>query len=152
MALVYLLLGTNLGDRTANLKTARGLLEEAFGQREAASPIVETKACGFDGPDFLNRVEVYRTRKSSRTVLDLCKKIEKRMGRAETPEFRADGSRVYHSRIIDIDILEYRLAASPGASVRINTPSLTVPHPQVTSRPFVRPLLDEALRQTIKTK
>ncbi|MCR5560832.1 MAG: 2-amino-4-hydroxy-6-hydroxymethyldihydropteridine diphosphokinase [Bacteroidales bacterium] len=152
MALVYLLLGTNLGDRTANLKTARGLLEEAFGQREAASSTVETKACGFDGPDFLNRVEVYRTRKSPRTVLDLCKKIEKRMGRAETPEFRADGSRVYHSRIIDIDILEYSLAASPGASVRINTPSLTVPHPQVTSRPFVRPLLDEALRQTIKTK
>ena len=63
MALVYLLLGTNLGDRTANLAAAHGFLEEAFGPREGASPTVETEALGFVGPAFLNRVEAYRTRR-----------------------------------------------------------------------------------------
>lgn len=151
MALVYLLLGTNIGDRTANLKAARGLLVDTFGPCAAASPTVETEACGFDGPAFLNRVEVYRSRKRPATVLALCKGIERHMGRTDAPEYRADGSRVYHNRIIDIDILEYRTAAEPGKSLKISTPELVVPHPQVAERPFVRPLLDNALEQTIKT-
>lgn len=151
MALVYLLLGTNLGDRTANLKAARGLLEEAFGPCAGASPVEETEACGFDGPAFLNRVEVYRTRKRPAAVLALCKGIERQMGRTDAPEYRADGSRIYHDRVIDIDILEYRTAAEPGKSLKISTPALVVPHPQVTERPFVRPLLDIAIEQTIKT-
>lgn len=150
MALVYLLLGTNLGDRSANLKTARGLLEKAFGPCAGASPIEETEACGFDGPAFLNRVEAYRSRKRPAAVLALCKGIERQMGRTEAPEYRADGSRIYHSRIIDIDILEYRTAAEPGKSLNICTPELVVPHPQVAERPFVRPLLDIAIEQTIK--
>lgn len=150
MAIVYLLLGTNLGDRSANLGQAKCLLEKEFGPAQGASQTVETQALGFDGPAFLNRVEAYRTRRSARTVLERCKQIERQMGRSETPEYRPDGSRIYHSRIIDIDILEYRLASDPGRSVQINTPALRVPHPQVEGRPFVRPLLDAAIKQTIK--
>ena len=144
MALVYLLLGTNLGNRTANLKAARGQLEGIFGPCAGASPTEETQACGFDGP-------AYRTRKRPATVLAICKGIERKMGRTDAPEYRADGSRVYRSRIIDIDILEYRTAAQPGKSLNISTPVLVVPHPQVTERAFVRPLLDKAIEQTIKT-
>ena len=152
MAIIYLLLGTNLGDRTANLAAARGFLEGIFGLCEGASPTVETEACGFTGPAFLNRVEAYRTRRKPAAVLAECKGIERRMGRTDAPEYRADGTRVYHNRVIDIDILEYRTAAAPGKSLQINTPDLTIPHPQVEDRPFVRPLLDAAIEQTIKTK
>ena len=151
MALVYLLLGTNLGDRALNLRTASSFLEEAFGSREGASATQETEAVGFDGPAFLNRVEAYRTRRQPAAILEICKRIEKRMGRSEVPQYRPDGSRIYHSRIIDIDILEYRLASDPSKSITVNTPVLAIPHPQVVSRPFVRPLLDEVLKQTIKT-
>lgn len=152
MALIFLLLGTNIGDRTANLNAARSLLEASFGPCAGASLTVETEACGFFGPAFLNRVEAYRTRKRPAAVLALCKEIERQMGRTDAPEYAADGSRIYHNRIIDIDILEYRTAAEPGKSLEISTPELTIPHPQVLVRPFVRPLLDIAIEQTIKTK
>jgi 2-amino-4-hydroxy-6-hydroxymethyldihydropteridine diphosphokinase len=56
------------------------------------------------------------------------------MGRKDAPEYAADGSRIYHDRIIDIDILFY-------GDLRLNTPLLTIPHPQVESRSFVRELL-----------
>lgn len=152
MALVYLLLGTNLGDRVANLKSAHGYLEGIFGPSVGESPTVETQACGFDGPAFLNRVEAYRTRRKPDMVLSICKGIERKMGRTDTPEYDDAGKRIYHSRVIDIDILEYRTAATPEKSLEIKTGTLTIPHPQVAERPFVRPLLDRALEQTIKTK
>ena len=151
MALVYLLLGTNLGDRALNLRTAGSFLEEAFGSREGESAVQETEALGFDGPAFLNRVEAYRTRRQPAPILKLCKRIERQMGRSGAPQYKPDGSRIYHSRIIDIDILEYRLESDLSKSITVNTPVLTIPHPQVASRPFVRPLLDEVLKQTIKT-
>lgn len=152
MALAYLLLGTNLGDRTANLDRAGGLLEGYFGPRIGFSRTEETKAVGFEGPDFLNRVEVYRTRRKPMGVLSVCKAIERKMGRREILEYRPDGSRVYHSRIIDIDILEYRPSESAAESLTIDSPALMIPHPQVRERAFVRPLLDETIKQTIKTQ
>ena len=53
-------------------------------------------------------------------------------------EFAADGSRIYHNRIIDIDILLY-------GKRRVSSPTLTIPHPQVEERPFVKPLLEQVL-------
>ena len=147
--MVYLLLGTNLGDRKANLETAGRLLEEAFGLCEGASRTLESEALGFEGPAFLNRVEAYRTRMRPASVLRACKTIERRMGRTDAPQYRPDGSRIYRSRIIDIDILEY-WPAKAGKSLAINTLELTVPHPQVVSRAFVRPLLDQVKKQTKK--
>lgn len=149
MPAVYLLLGTNLGDRRANLAAAMHALEGQFGKPEAVSKIVETEAVGFDGPAFLNCVARYRTRRRPHTILRLCKAIEHDMGRRETMEFREDGTRVYHDRIIDIDILLYcpvrSASAAPGGSVVLDSPDLTIPHPQVESRAFVRPLLEEVL-------
>ena len=130
-----LLLGTNLGDREANLCEALRRLDAAFGGRRLRiSPVLQTQACGFTGPDFLNQAVVYSTRRSPESVLRLCKRIERAMGRKDAPEYAPDGSRIYHDRIIDIDILFY-------GDIRLSTPLLTIPHPQTESRPFVKDLL-----------
>lgn len=133
--LVTLALGSNLGNRESNLKIALNMLSIALGsQPEALSPILETEAIGFEGPSFLNQAVRFRTTKSARTILTICKHIERQMGRTDAPEYAEDGSRIYHDRIIDIDILLY------GKS-KIDTPELTVPHPQVESRPYIKELL-----------
>ena len=134
---LYLLLGTNLGDREANLETALAALDAAFkGRRLRQSKIIETEACGFSGPPFLNAVVVYASARKPESVLRICKQIERSMGRTDAPEYAPDGSRIYHDRIIDIDILLY-------GDIQLCTPELTIPHPQVVSRPFVAPLLEQ---------
>lgn len=52
MAEVYLLLGSNLGDRKANLKRALAMLDTALGPRKKQSEVLDNKALGFEGPDF----------------------------------------------------------------------------------------------------
>lgn len=132
---VTLALGSNLGNRENNLKVALNMLDIALESRPVAlSPVLETDAIGFEGPSFMNQLVRYRTAKSARTILEICKHIERQMGRTDAPEYAEDGSRIYHDRIIDIDILFY------GKS-RINTPELTIPHPQVESRPYIKELL-----------
>ncbi len=136
---LYLLLGTNLGDREANLQTALAALDRAFkGRRLRMSEILETEACGFSGPPFLNAVVVYESARSPERILQICKRIERSMGRTDPPAYGPDGSRIYHDRIIDIDILLY-------GSLSLRTPELTIPHPQVSTRPFVAPLLQQVL-------
>ena len=133
---LVLLLGTNLGDREANIRRALEALDKAFGGRRVKlTKIIETEACGFDGPPFLNAVVVYRSARKPENVLKICKQIERSMGRTDAPEYASDGSRIYHNRIIDIDILFY-------GEHSVSTPQLTIPHPQVHSRPFVRQLLE----------
>ena len=130
-----LLLGTNLGDRRANIDEALRRLDKAFyGRRLRISPIIETEACGFDGPPFLNAAVVYASARKPQTILQICKQIERSMGRTDGPEYAPDGSRVYHDRIIDIDILLY-------GDLRLNTPTLVIPHPQVGTRAFVGEML-----------
>ena len=133
---LVLLLGTNLGDREVNIQLALEALDKAFGGRRVKlTQIIETEACGFDGPPFLNAVVVYRSARKPENVLKICKKIERSMGRTDAPEYAPDGSRVYHNRIIDIDILFY-------GEHSVSTPQLSIPHPQVHSRPFVKQLLE----------
>lgn len=133
---LVLLLGTNLGDREENIRQALEALDKAFGGRRVKiSDIIETEACGFDGPPFLNAVVVYRSARKPENVLKICKQIERSMGRTDAPEYAPDGSRVYHNRIIDIDILFY-------GEHSVSTPQLSIPHPQVHSRPFVKQLLE----------
>ena len=133
---LVLLLGTNLGDREENIRRALEALDKAFGGRRVKiSDIIETEACGFDGPPFLNAVVVYRSARKPENVLKICKQIERSMGRTDAPEYAPDGSRIYHNRIIDIDILFY-------GEHSVSTPQLSIPHPQVHSRPCVRQLLE----------
>lgn len=136
LPLVTLLLGSNLGDRGGALAEAERRLDALFGATAVQrSEILETEAVGFDGPAFLNRVLRYRCPLSPHRLLDACKRIERQMGRTDAPEYGADGRRIYHNRIIDIDILFF-------GDRKIRSARLTVPHPQVESRPFVRQLLE----------
>lgn len=134
---LYLLLGTNLGDREANIEAALKALDVAFkGRRLRMSRITETEACGFSGPPFLNAVVVYESARKPERILKICKQIERSMGRADAPEYAPDGTRIYHDRIIDIDILLYGF-------IQVHTKDLCIPHPQVKTRPFVATLLNQ---------
>ncbi|MCR5276411.1 MAG: 2-amino-4-hydroxy-6-hydroxymethyldihydropteridine diphosphokinase [Bacteroidales bacterium] len=132
---VYLGLGSNLGDRRANIEKALELLDEAVGTHwEALSSIIETPAQGFDGPPFLNCAVRYRYTGTPHRLLDACQRIERRLGRRKHPLTDALGRRIYESRPIDIDILLY-------GERKIDAPRLTVPHPRMQERDFVmRPL------------
>ena len=127
---VFLSLGTNKGNRERNIRRALCLLNIALGKRyKAVSDIVNTKAAGFDGPDFLNCVAAYDLRLSPGALLRRCKRIERLMGRRDSPEYAPDGSRIYQDRIIDIDILLY-------GDLKVDEPGLKIPHPQLEARPF----------------
>ena len=149
---VFLGLGSNEGDRDCNLLRAVNLLDEAFGTHpERISRIVETPAWGFDGPDFLNLCLLYRLpRKGSHVehaseLFHTVKSIEEAMGRRhDEPLFDADGQRIYHNRIIDIDILCY------GAHI-IQTEELTIPHSLIGQRDFVKKPLLEISKPEIRT-
>lgn len=133
--LLYLSLGSNLGDRRANIEKALRILDSKLGGKHLwlEGPL-ETKAAGFDGPDFLDAAACYLCTKKPETVLRICKQTEMEMGRCDKPEYDSAGRRIYHDRIIDIDILMY-------GNLRINSQTLTIPHLQVEQRPYIKELL-----------
>ncbi len=119
---VLLGLGTNLGDRSANLRAAVDALA-AFFQVEAASPIYETAPMyDTDQGPYLNMAVVGATELEPRPLLDTLKAMERNLGRTR--------SRRYGPRRIDLDIIFYgdRIVAEPG---------LEIPHPRLTERAFV---------------
>ena len=134
---VYLSLGSNQGDRQARIDEALRRLDKAVGRPyDALSSVIETPAWGFDGPPFLNCVVRYRTARRPETLLKICKRIERAMGRRGAPEYGADGRRIYRDRPIDIDILLY-------GDLSVDTPELTIPHPLMREREFImRPLAE----------
>lgn len=122
MPLVYLSLGTNLGDRSANLENARNALQQAMTILRASS-IYETEPWGFqDQPAFLNQVLKVSTSFEPLKLLDFLKNVEAKMGRQAN--FR------YGPRLIDLDILLY------GRQI-IETQGLQIPHPRLHERAFV---------------
>ena len=140
---LYLGLGSNLGERELNLLKAVNMMDEAFGVRpERMSKIYETPSWGFEGPAFLNMCILYRLPVETPSVEHVTglfhrmKEIEKALGRSDTPEYDAYGNRVYHNRTIDIDILYY-------GKETINTEELTIPHPRIAERDFVKRPLKE---------
>ena len=148
---VYFGLGSNLGDRDINLLRAMNMMDEAFGTHpERISRIVETPAWGFDGPPFLNMCVMYRlvagesARSHALEILDRVKEIERALGRTEELQFDAGGRRIYHNRIIDIDILCY-------GGERINCDTLTVPHPLIGQRDFVKIPLREISKPALRS-
>ena len=128
----YLGLGSNLGDRAAALRGAIDRLQRAGLQITRASQIYETAPVGPvpDQPLFLNAVIESRTALSPATLLALCQRVERQMGRRRRV---AQGPRE-----IDIDLLLAERLVRDG-------PDPVLPHPQLTRRAFVlRPLLDLA--------
>jgi len=127
---ILLGLGTNLGDRTANLQAVWDALPPQV-QPLRASQIYENPPWGFaDQPDFLNQVFAAQTRLAPLDLLAHIKHIETRLGRI--PTFRNG------PRLIDIDILFY------GAQI-LSLPGLSLPHPRLQERAFMLiPLCDLA--------
>ena len=81
---VYFSLGSNLGDRGKNIKTALSLMDREFGkQYSALSSILETEPWGFDSDDlFLNCAVMYDLDIPCDEILAVCKKVEMLMGRS----------------------------------------------------------------------
>lgn len=142
---VYFSLGSNLGDREANILEALRRMDEAFGVHYSAlSSLIETEPVGFSGGKFLNAAVLYRIpAESPLWTLYMVKSIEQEMGRTDSPEYDSEGKRVYHSRIIDIDILFY------GREI-IDIPELTIPHKGIADRPFVMVPLRQIARRSLR--
>lgn len=132
---VYLSLGSNVGDRESNLKSAIARLRE-LGEVTAVSSIYETEPVEYTNqPWFLNCVVKLETEKMPRQLLAQLLAIEHAMGRRRVP---ASGPRIKGPRSIDIDILLF------GHSV-VDTAGLTIPHPALHERRFVlEPLVEIA--------
>ncbi len=127
---VYLSLGTNMGDRAANLKQAVTSLTPQMTVKKK-SEVYETPPWGYTEQDeFLNQVVMATTYLEPEPLLKHLKRLEVALGREAT--FR------YGPRLIDIDILFYD-------DLVLETPLLTIPHPHVYDRGFVLvPLMDIA--------
>jgi 2-amino-4-hydroxy-6-hydroxymethyldihydropteridine diphosphokinase len=124
MALAYLGLGSNLGDREANLAAAEARIASVPGVRVVKkSSIAETDPVDYlDQPRFLNRVVVIETTMAPLDLLAELKRAEEELGRVRSvPK---------GPRSIDLDILLY-----DGAIIA--TAVLTIPHPEIKNRPFV---------------
>ena len=127
----YLGLGSNVGDRRANLGAAVRALPAQGVEVLASSSVYETEPVGLvlDQPDFYNACVRIETALDPEALLDACKAVERDLGRA------AGGPR-HGPRVIDVDVL--MLDGIEYASER-----LTLPHPEVRSRRFVLvPLLE----------
>lgn len=139
MKKVVLSLGSNMGCREWFIATARELIENRVGKLERMSSVKETKSWGYDSGDYLNQVVECSTSFEPIDLLQVLKDIEIELGRDPETKTKA-GTCDYHDRTIDIDILYYK-------GVTMNTPELTIPHPQIQNRPFMLELLDELKKQ-----
>ena len=143
---LYLSLGSNMGVRETNIETAISLLNiELKTPYKAVSSLLETEPWGFESDrKFLNAAVHYELRlkkgynpeAEGLMILEICKDIERRLGRTGGPEYGEGGERIYHNRPIDIDILLF-------GDHRIDCPELTVPHKLMYERDFVMVPLKE---------
>ena len=123
---VYLGLGTNLGDKEANLKAAVEEIGKRVGEVTSLSAFHVSEPWGFTSEHtFLNAVCCVLTDFRPMEVLRLTQDIERSLGRLKKS---VNGH--YSDRLIDIDLLLYD-------DLRIATPELTIPHPLMGQRDFV---------------
>jgi len=129
---VYLSIGSNLGNRSKAIETARDFIVIYIGDIKASSLVYESESWGHQAPNYLNQCIEVQTAIAPNELLDIIKGIEADMGREQR---QGPG---YASRTIDIDILLY------GEEV-IKTRGLTIPHTKMHERLFVlRPLQEIA--------
>ena len=164
---VYLGLGSNLGDRHANIERAIGLVSERVGKVIRCSSIIETDPWGFDSENrFLNAVLLCETTLTPRQVLRKTQGIERDLGKrrqhatqrqssntkVQSSKFQVQSSNTkvqsskfqvqsteYHDRPIDIDILLYD-------DLTVDEADLQIPHPRMQERDFVMIPLQEVMQ------
>lgn len=131
MVKVFLLLGSNLGDRFAYLRQAIAGIAEQIGTVTQQSSVYETQAWGkTDEADYLNQVLLVETTLMADELLHAILDIELQLGRKRIEKWGA--------RTIDIDILFY-------SDTIINKPDLIIPHPELQNRRFtLEPLAEIA--------
>jgi 2-amino-4-hydroxy-6-hydroxymethyldihydropteridine diphosphokinase len=123
MRIIFLSLGSNVGDREANLRAAIAALEGAGVRVRRMSSLYETEPVDFlEQPWFLNCVLEGETDAPAQTLLKELRRIEARMG---SKKLVAKGP-----RLLDMDILLY-------GDETVDTPELQVPHPRMKERRFV---------------
>jgi 2-amino-4-hydroxy-6-hydroxymethyldihydropteridine diphosphokinase len=146
MVLVYIGVGSNIGDRYGQIDTAQFFLEKKGIAIKRVSPLYETEAVCKPGerqPKFINGVFEIETDLAPEPLLDLLEQVEKNMGRFRKGDWTP--------RTIDLDLLFY------GDQV-VDSPRLKIPHPEIARRWFVlKPLSDLApdflhpiLKKTVK--
>jgi 2-amino-4-hydroxy-6-hydroxymethyldihydropteridine diphosphokinase len=125
LAIVYVSLGSNLGDKKDNLLKACILINSELGIIVQKSSFYETKPWGFTSfNNFLNRVIEFETNLNPSKLLAALLSIEEKMGRKRSHDTH------YQDRIIDLDILFYD-------DEIINAANLVIPHPRLHLRKFV---------------
>ena len=139
----YLALGSNVGERLEQMRSALKLLRAEGVAIVTASPVYQNRAIGMgDADPFLNAVVEVQTELGPEALLDVCLAVENKLGRVRTGG--------WSPRTIDIDVLIF-------GQTDIDTERLQLPHPRIAERDFVlRPLADiapelELLGQPTKT-
>ena len=119
----FLGLGSNLGDRLANLQRAADLLTGVRGVRVVrSSRVYQTAPVGPPQPDYLNAVVEVRTTLAPGELLAACLGVEDAMGRVRAER--------WGPRVVDVDVLTY-------GDDDVEDPDLTIPHPRMHERAFV---------------
>ena len=123
MERVFVALGSNLGNREANLALARERLSALPGNRiVAVSSIEETEPLGgMLQPAYLNQMVLLETDLSPRALLEVCRAIESAAGRVRHTR--------WEPRTLDIDIVRYGV-------LELDEPDLRIPHPGLGDREF----------------
>lgn len=145
---LYLSLGSNQSDRRLNIEYAISMLNiELKRSYKAVSSLLETEPWGFESKEmFLNAAVLYELEfpkgynpeAEALMILEICKSIERKLGRIGKPEYDESGKRIYRSRPIDIDILLF-------GDNKIDCEELTIPHKNMYERDFVMIPLKEII-------
>jgi 2-amino-4-hydroxy-6-hydroxymethyldihydropteridine diphosphokinase len=132
---VFLLLGSNLGDRELHIRNAIDTIEQQISEAEKISSLYETEPWGVsDQPNYLNAAMIIFTDYSPLQLLSLLKQIEAAEGRTDQKK--------YASRTLDIDILFYD-------NFILNSNELIIPHPKLQQRRFALVPLNEIASEFI---
>jgi len=129
MNIIYLSIGSNIGNRQELLARTRKRIMEKIGPISQESSVYETESWGFDGNPFLNQVISVESGLDPKEVLEEIINIEEKFGRKRK-------GKKYENRIIDIDILFYN-------DEIVRDARLVVPHKEIENRKFILEPLNE---------
>lgn len=133
----YLSLGSNLGEREQTIRRALELIGQQVGTVLRCSSFYYSEPWGFTSEHpFCNLCCAVETSMEPLAVLAATQSIERALGRT-----KKSVNGVYSDRTIDIDLIQ--VFDDAGSEITCSTPTLTLPHPLWSDRPFVRIPLEE---------